>query len=162
MFPINKTPAVPLDLLTSPIPEMLDNGLRGKNRVMTLINWTDEAKTYTVDAENAHVYGFWAKKYYGVCEKEFTIEIRPHASEVLFITKADEAAVVATDSALTPEIYQSYADGKLNFTFEKAGETLYIAAKELSCDGLDVKKLDNGLFAVTQSGEKMTHTVIAK
>lgn len=162
MFPVNKIPAVPVDLLTSPIPEVLDNGLRGKNHVMVLINWTDEAKTYTVDAENAHVYGFWAKEYHGVCEKEFTIELRPHASEVLFITKADEAAVVATDSALTPEIEQSYDNGKLNFTFEKAGETLYIAAEELSCDGLDVKKLDNGLFAVTQSGEKMTHTVIAK
>lgn len=162
LLPLNTEPAVPLDLLTAQIPGVLDSGVHEGIRTVTLINWEDQPKTMQIEAAGGRAYAFWEQKYLGVQDQVCRIELQPHCSEVIFISQADQPGVVGTDSALTPKIAQKYEKGQLTFTFEKQGETLFLAADKVSSDEVELRKVEDGLFAVTQTGEKMTYTIQAE
>ena len=148
LFPQNKDAAIPLDLFERSLPSVLDCGTKGKIRTVVLINWDDNDLTLSVDANGCHVFEFWSGEYRGICGAEYTVTLKPHCCEVIFLTEAGAPVVIGTDSALIPEIKQSYADGSLTFTFEKVGETLYVAAKSIKADRVSVKEFADGIFAV--------------
>lgn len=153
LFPLNTDAALPLDLMESRIPGVLDHGTRGKIRTVMLVNWEDRPIKMSIDADGCHVYEFWSKSYKGIAKGKYSSVIPAHGCEVLFITKADEPAVIATDSTLVPTIHQSYSDGKLSFTFNKKGAAFTVAASKLCGNG--VTKLADGIYSVSQQGDCM-------
>ena len=159
LFPQNKDAAIPLDLFERSIPAVLDCGIKNKIRTVVLANWYDEELTLTVDADGCHVFEFWSGEYRGICGADYTVTLKPHCCEVLFLTKAGAPVVIGTDSALIPDIDQCFCDGCLTFSFEKKGETLYVAAESVSGDTAEIKKLSDGLFAV-KAGEGSLKTAL--
>lgn len=162
LFPLNTEPAVPLDIMDSPIPTKVDNGTHEGIRTLMLFNWDDDPRTVEVDVGNCHVFEFWSRKYKGVKNGSYSTEIPPHCAEIIFATEASHPKVVGTDSACTPKIKQKYENGLLTFQFEKKNETVYIAASRASSDEIALIKNEDGLFTATQSGDKMEYTISAE
>ncbi len=162
LFPQNKDAALPLDLFERPIPSVLDCGVKGKIRTVVLINWGDEDLTLSVNADRCHAFEFWTGEYRGICNGDYTVTLKPHCCEVLFFTEAGTPAVIGTDSALVPDIEQSTEGDRLAFTFEKKGETLYVAADAVCGDGVSVQKLADGIFAVKAVADELSVTLKTK
>ncbi len=154
LYPINEDAALPLDLLDSYIPGVLDCGVRGKIRTVILINWDDENKTFRVPLGdgNHRVFEFWSRSHRGVYGKEYTATLAPHTCFVLHITDDGEPAVAACGNEIVPTLEQSTADGRLTFTFIKPDDTVFVSARSVSGDGVKIEPVSQGLFAVTGSG----------
>ena len=149
LFPQNTDAALPLDLFENTTPCILDCGVRGKTRTVVIVNWQEEEKDFTVDVENCHVYEFWRREYRGVADGKYTVRMKPHCCEVLQLTTADTPAVIGSENSIIPQIDQSYADGRLTFTFGKRGECVLAATAD-------------GISKIRQEGDEMTVTVNAK
>ena len=162
LFPVNTEAAIPLDLMDSRIPGILDCGTRGRTRVAMLINWDNVPKTMVLPVGNVHAFEFWGRQYLGRFCGKYEAVIPAHGCQVLVLSEGTDPAVIGTDSVLIPRFSQNYVDGILTFSFHKKGETYYIAANELYADGVQITQLENGLYAVTQSGEKLDLSLHAK
>lgn len=149
LFPQNTDAALPLDLTETITPCILDCGVKGKTRTVVIVNWQEEEKDFTVDVENCHVYEFWSREYRGVADGKYTVSLKPHCCEVLQLTPADTPAVVGSENSIIPQIAQSYADGRLTFTFGKRGESVLAVTAD-------------GISTIRQEGDEMTVTVDAK
>ena len=148
LFPQNTDAALPLDLTESTTPCILDCGVKGKIRTVVLVNWTDEDRTLSFDADG-HVYEFWSHEYRGVADGKYTATLKPHCCEVLQIAPAGDPVVIGSESALVPNIEQSCEAGALTFTFSKKGEAVIVATAD-------------GITKIRQEGDEMTVTVNAK
>ena len=159
LFPMNTEAAIPLDLMDTRTPGILDVGTKGNIKTMMLVNWDDEAKEMSIDVDNSHVFEFWSKEYKGIVNGKYTATLQPHDCQVLFITANGAPTVIGTDSTIVADIKQSYADGKLAFEFNKKNETLFVVANSLSGD--NVTKIADGLYAVKQVGDAMSIELLA-
>lgn len=137
LFPVNTDVAIPLDLMETNVPGVLDLGTRGRTRIVALINWVDVARELQVDINRGHVFEFWAQRYLGLCDRQFRATLDPHGAMLLFITDDAPAAVVGVDDCLCPSIEQEYRDGVLTTSFLKSGERAMVAAaREIqTCEG---------------------------
>ncbi len=132
LFPLNTEAAVPLDLMDSFIPGVLDFGIRNGTRTVALINWGDAASVMTVpESAGKLAFEFWGQDFMGEWEKNISVPIEPHGCRVFFLSEPEDGAVVGTDSSVVMDI----CDGRKN----KPGERLCIAEK--TDDGWSAKWL---------------------
>ncbi len=154
LYPLNTEAALPLDLLDSRIPGVLDCGIRAKIHTYVLVNWDNVPKTMRVNTGRARIFEFWSGTNKGVVDEAYESTLPAHGCEVIFAVSTDEPVVAGTDSELIPVIRQTLANGILSFDFNKKDETYYIAADEVSGNACITKRAD-GLFAVKQSGDSL-------
>lgn len=159
LFPQNTDAALPLDMFDNVIPCVLDCGVKGNVRTVILVNWYDEDKLLSVDADDCHVYEFWSREYRGVADGKYTVSLKPHCCEVLHIVKADAPCVVGCENSLIPQTVCAVEDGMMKLTFMKRGERIVIAASNAVSGTCDVTKNADGTFTVQQTGDEMTVTV---
>ncbi len=90
LFPINKTPAQPLDVFERDIPSILRYGKRGDFEMYAIFNWgnTEESFTIPFDSEN-FVKTYYAGEIFDKV-KSFTINLKPHCSEIIYLAKDKE------------------------------------------------------------------------
>ena len=105
-----------------------------------------------IDVECAHVFEFWSRSYKGVVRGRYETVIAPRCTEVLFLTDGDAPAVVGTDSSLIPITNYTLDTSRLETSFCKKNEGLYLAASDVSSDTCDVSKIADGLFKITSNG----------
>ncbi len=156
LFPLNSEAALPLDLMDSKIPGVLDCGKRGKVHIYMLVNWDNVEKEMSVNVGDTHIFEFWSQKYLGKRNGVYKSKIAPHSTEVIFATEADTCAVIGTDDVIIPTIRQSFENGTLSVDFIKKGETIFVAADFLNGDGCEIKKLSDGLYSVKQTASAMS------
>ncbi|MBR6748057.1 MAG: alpha-galactosidase [Clostridia bacterium] len=163
MFPINTQAAVPLDLMDSEYPGILDLGRREKTHIYALINWTDAEKEMSVDAGSGLVFEFWAQEYLGKMQGVRKFRVEPHGVRLVFVTDDAEIAVIGADDCLCPEMVQEYKAGKLEGKFVKRGETLWmVCEREIeAAEGCTVEKVRDGLYRLHQTGESLNYRVKA-
>ena len=122
LFPLNTEAAVPLDLMDSFIPGVLDFGVHGGTRTIALINWGDaETEMCVPDSDGKLAFEFWGQEFMGEQDGDIHVNIEPHGCRVYFLTDAEDCAVVGTDSSVVMNI----TDGKKN----KDNEKLCVAKK---------------------------------
>lgn len=154
LFPLNTEVAIPLDLMESNVPGVLDLGKRGHTRIVALINWTDVTRDLQVGINRGHVFEFWTQRYLGLCDHRIRHTLGPRASALFFITDEAPAAVVGVDDCLCPTIGQEYRDGVLTASFIKPGEKATVATvREVQrCEGGQLRPLETAtghLYEVT-------------
>lgn len=122
LFPLNTEAAVPLDLMDSFIPGVLDFGVRHSVRTVALINWGDtEAELSVPSSAGKLAFEFWGQSFLGLTESDIRERIEPHGCRVYFITDPVDGVAVGTDSSVVMNI-----DGKRK---NKPSERLCIAEK---------------------------------
>lgn len=93
LFPINPTPAKPLDLFERDIPSVLYYGKRNGLDMYALFNWENCEDTLTVDfGAEKYVKGYYSGKEYGKTDS-FRLRLAPHDSEIIYV--ADDKAEFA-------------------------------------------------------------------
>ncbi|MBQ7827526.1 MAG: alpha-galactosidase [Clostridia bacterium] len=122
LFPLNTEAAVPLDLMDSFIPGVLDFGTRNGTRTIALINWGDaDTEMCVPDSAGKLAFEFWGQDFMGETRDNIRTRIEPHGCRVYFLTDPADGAVVGTDSSVVMNI----ENGRKN----KDGEKLCIAKK---------------------------------
>lgn len=163
MYPINTQAAVPLDLMDSYVPGLLDLGRRGKTHIFALINWTDAAKTVRVDVGAGHAFEFWSQEYLGYRTGVSLFEIEPHGAKIVLVTDDAPITAVGVNDCLCPTIKQEYADGEMTGRFLKKGETAYIVSAQPveAAEGCEIREIcaEQGLYAAVQTGETLVYRV---
>ncbi len=159
LFPLNTVSALPLDLMDSFVPGILDLGLRGKTHVYALINWLDEAQEMALPVASGHAFEFWSQRYLGWLDGPFTTRVEPHCAQVIFVTEAAEATVVGVDDCIVPTIRQELAGGVLYGEFLKAGETqTVVSAYPLrALEGGVLEQVGGSLYRVTAADGAKTY-----
>lgn len=143
LFPINGEAAVPLDLMDNDCPGILDFGLRGRTRVLALINWNDLEKEFCVpvaEEKGGHLFEFWSQEYLGRCSGEICTVIPPHGCKVFFLTEDALAVAVGGDGSICPATCQRYEQDVLTVSVEKDG-CRYQVVSSGDCTGADGCKL---------------------
>ena len=142
LFPVTQDPAVPLDLMDSFIPGVLDFGVRGRTRTVALINWGDASRDFSVDVEPSFVREFWSGDVDLFAGGTFTAHVEPHCAKVFAFTPLSDFAVMGSDASLVMQSEWSAADGKITGKRLKPGERLYIGAKTpaVSAKGCELTK----------------------
>ena len=153
LYPINTEAALPLDIMDSYVPCVLDCGERGPIRTVMLINWEDDEKRLEVPLGEGkrRLFSFWDREYLGVFEDKYSETLAPHTCRVLHITQDGEPGVVGCENEVVPVLDMKYEDGKLSFTFIKPGDTVVIAAERVSGDA-EINQIAPGLFSATGKG----------
>ena len=167
LFPLNTEVAIPLDLMESNVPGVLDLGKRGHTRIVALINWTDVTRDLQVGINRGHVFEFWTQRYLGLCDHRIRHTLGPRASALFFITDEAPAAVVGVDDCLCPTIGQEYRDGVLTASFIKPGEKATVATvREVQrCEGGQLRPLEAAtghLYEVTADEGARTFRITLK
>ncbi len=163
MYPINTRSAIPLDLMQSNIPGVLDLGRRQKTRILALVNWTDAPKVVKAEVEEGHVFEFWSQSYLGRKAGAVEFNIEPHGARIVFISDYAPVVAVGVNDCLCPELKQEWNNGELRGSFVKPGEKIYLAAEGAvevvyGCE-VTVVKEQEGLYAITQKGENLQYCV---
>lgn len=130
LFPLNQQPALPLDLMDSFIPGVLDFGWHGGARTVAVINWGDSARDFTVpQAGDCFVLEFWDKDFVLHHGGDFIARLQPHEAKVFFFTPVQEAAVIGSSAALVMQTDWLFQENTLRITRLKKNETVYLAVK---------------------------------
>jgi hypothetical protein len=129
LYPLNQDCALPLDLMDSYIPGVLDFGKKGATRTVALINWGDSPRSMSVDNGEALVWEFWDKTFAVHNGGSYSITVPAHSSYVLFFTDMDDAAVVGSDAALVMQSPWTKEDGRIVGQTIKGDETVYVASR---------------------------------
>ena len=161
MYPINTRSAIPLDLMQSNVPGVLDLGRRQNTRIMALVNWTDAPKAMKVELEDGYVFEFWRQSYLGRRSGEVVFDIEPHGARVVFISDYAPIAAVGVNDCLCPELVQEWSAGELRGSFIKSGEKIYLAAEGAVevVSGCEIATAQDGLYVITQTGEDLQYCV---
>ena len=163
MYPINTQAAIPLDLMDSYVPGVLDLGRRGKAHIFVLINWTDARRAMKVDVGEGLIFEFWAQKYLGRGAGTAQFEIEPHASKIILVTDEAPAAAIGVNDCLCPTMEQQYEGGELSGRFLKKNETIFVAAEATieAVEGCTVEAAagEQGIFRLKQTGECLSYRV---
>ncbi|MBQ1503382.1 MAG: alpha-galactosidase [Clostridia bacterium] len=153
LYPINTEAALPLDIMDSYVPGVLDCGKRGAIRTAMLINWEDTEKPLEIPLGEGRrrLFSFWDRKYLGVFEGSYCETLAPHTCRVLHITEDGAPAVIGCENEVIPVLDQKFENGKLTFTFIKPGDTVVIAAESVSGDA-EIREISPGLFEASGEG----------
>lgn len=91
LFPINKTPAKPLDIFEREVPSVLYYGKQGGLDMYALFNWTNAEDTLCLEfAEEMFVRGYYSGETYAKTKK-FSLKLLPHDSEIIYVAKEAKA-----------------------------------------------------------------------
>ena len=129
LFPLNTRAAVPLDLMDSFIPGVLDFGVRHGARTVALINWGDAECEFTVpDSAGKLAFEFWSRRFCGLEAADIRETIEPHGCRVYFLTEPDaREVVVGEDASVVMDVDVTREGEGVTFVREKPGETVYVA-----------------------------------
>lgn len=129
LFPLNTRAAVPLDLMDSFIPGVLDFGVRHGARTVALINWGDAECEFTVsDSAGKLAFEFWSRRFCGLQVADIRETIEPHGCRVYFLTEPDaREVVVGEDASVVMDVDVTREGEGVTFVREKPGETVYVA-----------------------------------
>lgn len=133
LFPLNQECALPLDLMDSYIPGVLDFGKKGKCRTVALINWGDSARTMTVENGVALVWEFWGKEFAFHSGGVYSAEVAPRSAKVLYFTDfgdGEDAAVCGSDACVVMRSEWSAEGASINGKCIKSGEKVYAASRK--------------------------------
>jgi alpha-galactosidase len=138
LIPPYGTSASPLDLIEGNFPEILTLAIQtpfDNWKVIGLLNWSNKAKNSIIDLnkifgpnqEKYHIFEFWEKKYLGIHEKEFKIDvINPHSAKLLAIHQVKAIPTLLSSSF---HITQGGVEIK-QFEFDPQTESLHIALEK--------------------------------
>lgn len=85
LLPINNHSGVPLDLYERDYPSIVDMGKNGKYRIISVINWEEEEKEYTIDiGKNIGVHLKYRNENID-CAEKMTLKLSAHDSELIYI-----------------------------------------------------------------------------
>ncbi len=91
LFPINETPAKPLDLFERDIPSVLSYAKRGNLEMYALFNWENCDDTLSVDfGSEKYVKCYYSGEIYEKT-KTFSLRLLPHDSEIIYVADTKEA-----------------------------------------------------------------------
>lgn len=91
LFPINQTPAKPLDLFERDIPSVLYYGKRNGLDMYALFNWENLEETLELDlGEGSFVKCYYSGKTYET-DGKFSLRLAPHDSEIIYVANTKEA-----------------------------------------------------------------------
>ena len=163
MYPINTQAAIPLDLMDSQVPRILDLGRRGRTRIFALVNWTDNHRTMKVDVGAGYMFEFWCQNYLGKGTGVTQFDIEPHGARIVLVTDDAPAAAIGVDDCLCPEMEQRYANGELTGRFIKENETIFVVSSlpVQGADGCEVSLLseEQGLYSLKQTGPALEYRI---
>lgn len=81
LFPWRAAPGIPLDLMDSYIPGIIDMGYDGDIRTVALINWGERARAFQVTLDGAYeAVEHWSDEKLGRCDGTFKTSLEPHHS----------------------------------------------------------------------------------
>ena len=154
LFPINKEAAIPLDLMDSDCPGILDFGVRGRTHVLAFVNWTDLDKEFCLpvaEEKGGHLFEFWSQKYLGQCDGEICATVPAHGCRVFYLTDDALAVAVGWDGSICPAFQQQYESDRLTILTEKEGSRFQVVSSSCcasadSCDVQQLEKLENGSY----------------
>ena len=129
LYPINQECALPLDLMDSYIPGVLDFGKRGKTRSVALINWSDVARVMSVENDKALVWEFWDKTFDVHNGGMFSVEIPPRSAFVLYFTDMEDMAVVGSDASVIMQSVWEQEGDCITGQCIKEDEIVYVASR---------------------------------
>ncbi|MBQ4064619.1 MAG: alpha-galactosidase [Clostridia bacterium] len=129
LYPINQECALPLDLMDSFIPGVLDFGKKGTTRTVALINWGDAPRTMSVENDSALVWEFWDKTFAIHNGGAFSVTVPAHGSSVFFFTDLADAAVIGSDASIVMQSPWTKEDGRIVGQTIKGDETVYVASR---------------------------------
>lgn len=130
--------ARPLDFLEKNFPEILVLDIHTAFddwKVIGLLNWSNNAKSSVIDLnkifgpnqEKYHIFEFWEKKYLGIHEKEFKIDvINPHSAKLFAIHQVKTTPTLLSSSF---HITQGGVEIK-EFKFDSQTNSLQIALEK--------------------------------
>lgn len=163
MFPINTQAAIPLDLMESEVPGILDLGRREKTRIFALINWTDVKKSVSLNIGDGHVFEFWSQDYLGRMQGERRFLLEPHGAKILFVTDPAPLSAIGVNDCLCPTIRQEYTDGRLTGAFIKKDEKLFVvsekAIRSVSGCAAETVCAERGLYLIRQTGDTLSFCI---
>lgn len=128
LFPLTQECALPLDLMDSFIPGVLDLGTKGSTRTVALINWGDSPRKMSVDNDKAFVREFWDGEFDIHEGGAYTAEIPARGAKVLCFTSVDRFALVGSDASLVMQSEWTREDSKLVGKRLKTDEKVYVAS----------------------------------
>lgn len=134
LYPMTQECALPLDLMDSYIPGVLDFGKKGATRTVALINWSDSPRTMAVENESAWVWEFWEKTFCVHNGGEYTVSVPPRSALVLYFTDKEDTAVIGSDASVVMQTPWRKKGSRIEGEFIKAGEAVYV----VSCSPLVV------------------------
>lgn len=129
LFPLSHEAALPLDLMDSYIPGVLDFGYRGNTRTVALINWGDAPRRMTVKNDSSLVWEFWSEEFYVHDGGDFTVSLEPRSSKVLYFTKLMPSAVCGSDASVVMQSEWQLEDGRITGRRIKPDERLFAAVR---------------------------------
>ena len=163
MYPVNEQAAIPLDLMDSYAPGILDLGRREKTHIYALINWTDAQKIIRLEIGEGHVFEFWNQEYLGYKAGRTAFEIEPHGARIILVTEDASIAAVGVNDCLCPTMAHNCENGRLTGRFLKKGETVYLISRNPveAISGCTVKCVcaEQRLYAAVQSGDSLDYAV---
>ena len=129
LFPLNTRAAVPLDLMDSFIPGVLDFGVRHGARTVALINWGDaECELSVPDSAGMLAFEFWSRRFCGLTGADIRETVEPHGCRVYFLTRpCAREVVVGEDASVVMDVDVTYSGESVTFVREKPDETVYVA-----------------------------------
>ena len=165
LYPMTQECALPLDLMDSATPGVLDFGKHGKTRTVALINWTDLPRTMSVRNERALLWEFWEKEFSVHPGGEYSLEIPPHAARVLYFTEPLSPAVVGSDASVMMQSRWEKSGPSIRGQRLKEGEALFVASPSPLADTLHadasvfLEKDGYTVYRVVPTSEEYTLTV---
>lgn len=136
LYPLAEECALPLDLMDSYIPGVLDFGKKGATRTVALINWSDSPRRMSVENGEALVWEFWGKSFDVHAGGNYSLTIPPHGARVLYFTDRKETAVVGSDASVVMQSAWAETGGRVTGKRLKTGEKLFVAStKPLTANG---------------------------
>ncbi len=129
LYPLNQDCALPLDLMDSYIPGVLDFGKKGATRTVALINWGDAPRTMSVENDGALVWEFWDKTFDVHPGGAYSVTVPAHGSLVLYFTDMADTAVVGSDASVVMQSPWTKDGNAITGKTIKKDETVYVASR---------------------------------
>ena len=129
LYPLNQNSALPLDLMDSYIPGILDFGKKGSTRTVALINWSNAPRTMRVENQEAFVWEFWGQTFDLHHGGSYSIQVPPHSARVLYFTDLDDVAVVGSDASVVMQTPWAKDGKRIIGKMIKADETIFVASR---------------------------------
>lgn len=100
LFPINKTPAKPLDIFERDVPSILYYGNRGGLDMYAIFNWSNAVDTLKVPfGKEKFVKGYYSQAVERTAN--FQITLAPHDSEIIYVAE-DESLFEKLGKSIMP------------------------------------------------------------
>lgn len=91
LFPLKDRAGVPLDLLASYIPGVIDCGNDGETRKVALINWGDRERIFRIPiVDTCEATEFFTDEKLGTYSDEYEVTLAPHCSQLVCFRRLEK------------------------------------------------------------------------